>query len=132
MLTRRPLIAAAFAFATVRPALAERGAWAGLYGEFRIGSSERLDDSVLRRVAGRTGVPTVGMTSGRQGLVAALDAGHLEAAIVNPPMLDAVLGRMGDRIVVRWSDAGSVILVRRALPDALRTDLQRALSDTVA
>ena len=83
-----------------------------------------------RRMQARLGIPVRAMPQDR---VAALDAGHLELALLNGAELAEAKRRMGPRLVVLPGHVeGRTPVTRRVLPAALRTRLAQAVADTRA
>ena len=82
----------------------------------------------VRAVAAVTGVPTRMVALRGLALVDALDAGHVEAAVLDRGTLRAAIGRMGQRLAILRVGQGGAIVSRRVLPTALHRELAAALA----
>ena len=106
-----PLLLASFP-ATARPGVSE----------IRVGATEAR----ARRVGTRLGIP---VRSVRSGLVEALNAGHLELALLTAPELAEARHRMGSRLLVLSGTVdGRIPVTRQVLPPPLRDALAAALA----
>jgi hypothetical protein len=116
MTTRRPLLAMPLLL-FARPLLAAVPSWRRDVSEVRVAG---VDASAM---AMRLGVPVRTVSA---GIAEALNAGHLEAALLDPATARQAARLMGSRLCVEASGS-QVMAIRRALPDGLRADLRRAL-----
>lgn len=117
MMTRRPLLALPLLLAA-RPLLAVTPSWRRDIAELRIAGANPV---ALQQ---QLGVPIRNVT---QGVPEALNAGHLEAALLDPDTAQQAARLMGPRLLLQPQGA-MIIAIREALPAGLRTDLWRALA----
>lgn len=90
--------------------------------EIRVGATEAR----ARRMQARLGIPVRAV---RSGLVEALNAGHLELALLTPPELAEARHRMGTRLLALPGTVdGRIPVTRRVLPPPLREHLANALA----
>lgn len=117
-----PLLAAAGA-AHAHPAPARPAK----VGELRLGAAPgtRLDTAAI---AARLGSPTRALTGGPAPLAAALNAGHLEAAVLDHAILRRAQSLMAERLTILGpAPDGRTVVVRTILPADLRRALDAAL-----
>ena len=120
MTTRRPLLALPLLLAA-RPLLAATPAWRRDIAELRIAGADPAAMTRHLNVPVRTVVA---------GIPQALNAGHLEAALLDQATARHAVRLMGPRLHLE-PQGQNFIAIRQALPDALRTDLARALTQTL-
>ena len=104
-------------------AVAARAAWRDDVSEVRFGTRGADGVALARAMQARLGVSVRAVRLDGAGLAAALNAGHLEFALLDGATTDAALASMGERLVARPDG----IVVRQVLPDVMRADLCAAL-----
>lgn len=125
MLLRRNLL--------VLPLVAALPAWAAGPGwgvsELRVGASGGGLPALARHCQSCMGVPVAAVALQGAELAAALNAGHVEAALLDNATLARARALMGDRLIVLPGHLpGRVAVVRQALPAPLRAALGASLA----
>jgi hypothetical protein len=126
-MNRRTFLVVPLAAAVAGPSWNPGSPWRHSVSEIRFGGSGAATAARARVLQARLGVPVRAVRLPAAALAAALNAGHVEFAELEPGVGTHVAALMGDRIRIAPGNAGRAA-VRTALPGAMRADLVAALS----